>query len=100
LLVRIRREAGSIVSAVRTIAERTSPIEEIVGDINDDLVAAREALDAVVGREEPFKVPRQRVEVAVPAGKREEDRGGLRGAVRSFMGKARDGSSAARGGGR
>jgi hypothetical protein len=50
ILRRIVDTLGKVTFGLRAIAHRTEPIEPVVSEINDDLTAVADALEAVVAK--------------------------------------------------
>ncbi len=58
LLRRITDTLGKVVFGVASIAHRVEPVEGIVGEINGDLIAVAEALEALAADVRPLRAAR------------------------------------------
>ncbi len=58
LLRRITDTLGKVVFGVASIAHRVEPVEGIVGEINGDLIAVAEALEALADDVRPLRAAR------------------------------------------
>jgi uncharacterized membrane protein YhaH (DUF805 family) len=58
ILRRLTDTLGKVVFGVASIAHRVEPVEQIVGEINSDLVAVADALDALADDLDPSRASR------------------------------------------
>ena len=58
ILRRITDTLGKVVFGVSAIAYRVEPVEQVVGEINGDLVAVAEALEALADDLDPARAAR------------------------------------------
>jgi uncharacterized membrane protein YhaH (DUF805 family) len=58
ILRRLTDTLGKVVFGVAAIAHRVEPVEQIVGEINGDLVAVADALDALADDLNPSRASR------------------------------------------
>ena len=58
ILRRLTDTLGKVVFGVSAIAHRVEPVEQLVGEINGDLVAVADALDALADDLDPLRASR------------------------------------------
>lgn len=58
ILRRLTDTLGKVVFGVGAIAHRVAPVEQVVGEINGDLVAVADALDALADDLDPSRAAR------------------------------------------
>lgn len=58
ILRRLTDTLGKVVFGVRAIAHRVEPVEQVVGEINGDLVAVADALEALAADLDPQRAAR------------------------------------------
>ena len=58
ILRRLTDTLGKVVFGVRSIAHRVQPVEEVVGEINGDLIAVADALEALADDLDPARAAR------------------------------------------
>lgn len=58
ILRRLTDTLGKVVFGVSAIAHRAEPVEQLVGEINGDLVAVADALDALADDLDPSRASR------------------------------------------
>ncbi len=58
ILRRLTDTLGKVCFGVASIAHRVQPVESLVGEINGDLTAVADALEALAADVRPLRVPR------------------------------------------